>query len=271
MRSVYKLKTVAILFSKTSLLLTLFLSSPLINAVEHWQEDSYITDSFIKVALQREYRPNHISHFMRWKMPLKIFIESELGDKTLQQKLYSVQAEHLHSITGHPLVFVQSEQDANVVVVFSSSKKMKANIVKRAQIENLDSILNDALCLASFQSNREFEIIRGLIFIPIDRVREKGRLVDCVVEELTQLMGLPNDSLAVYPSIFNDRSIDSYLSGLDYLLLKIAYHPLLKTGMSEAQVREKMPEVLQQLRLSGEIENAQWRVFDKSIKRWSGQ
>ena len=125
--------------------------------------------------------------------------------------------------------------------------------------------------MASIESNKQSEIIRGVILIPVDSTRQSGRLVDCVIEELTQVMGLPNDSTAVYPSIFNDRSIDSYLTGLDYLLLKIAYHPLLKPGMSEAQVREKMPAILAELRALGEIENAQWRVFDNSIKEWLGQ
>ncbi|MFT6986252.1 MAG: hypothetical protein ACJAT7_002077 [Psychromonas sp.] len=162
---------------------------------------------------------------MLWKEPLRLFIKSELGDRALQQKLYAVQAAHLQQITAHRLIFVQSERDANVIVLFISSKNMRANIVKRTQIDDLDKILTNALCLANFESNDKFEITRGLIFTPIDRVRERGRLADCVVEELTQLMGLPNDSVAVYPSIFNDRSIESYLSGLDYLLLKITYHP----------------------------------------------
>ncbi len=255
----------------TLIICFLLLNSPAVRAAAHWQQDQYITDSFIDVALNREYHSKQKAHFMRWKEPLKIFIKSELGDPTLQQKLYSVQARHLQYITAHPLTFVQSESDANVIIVFSSSKNMRANIVKRAQIVDLDKILSDALCLANFQGNAKFEITRGLIFIPVDRVRQRGRLLDCVVEELTQLMGLPNDSTAVYPSIFNDRSIDSYLSGLDYLLLKIAYHPLLKPGMTEAQVRNKLPAILDQLRSLGEIENAQWRVLDNSMKKWAAQ
>jgi len=254
------------------LIAAIFLLNPAAAAAQaHWQEDQYIIDSFIEIALKREYQPGQKKQFMRWKMPLRIFIKSELGDPALQQKLYAVHAAHLQQITAHPLTFVQSERDANVIVLFISSENMRANIVKRTQIADLDKILTDALCLANFQRNDQFEITRGFIFIPIDRVRERGRLVDCVVEELTQLMGLVNDSVAVYPSIFNDRSIDSYLSGLDYLLLKIAYHPILTPGMTEAQIRNKLPAILAQLRLQGEVDNAQWRVLDKSIKQWAQQ
>lgn len=237
-----------------------------------WQKDEYLIESFIEIALKREYRANKKTNLHRWQQPLKIFIKSEEGDPLLQQQLYRVQAQHLQSITGRAIHFVTSQQQANVLVVFTSLKKMRGNAFKHTiTTPDLEQVLKSAICMASIESNKQSEIIRGVILIPVDSTRQSGRLVDCVIEELTQVMGLPNDSTAVYPSIFNDRSIDSYLTGLDYLLLKIAYHPLLKPGMSEAQVREKMPAILAELRALGEIENAQWRVFDNSIKEWLGQ
>jgi len=235
----------------------------------HWQQDAYLTDSFIEIALKREYLANKKTTLHRWQKPLKIFINSKQGDPSLQRKMYQIQARHLQLISGHTLSFVQSPLQANVFIVFTSSAEMKDNALKYAEnTADLDNVLKNALCMASIESNNKSEIIRGVILIPVDSARQRGRLIDCVVEELTQLMGLPNDSSAVYPSIFNDRSIDRYLTGLDYLLLKIAYHPLLKPGMSEAQIREKLPAILAELRLHGEIKNAQWRAFDNSIKKW---
>jgi hypothetical protein len=83
-------------------------------------------------------------------------------------------------------------------------------------------------------------------------------------------MGLLNDSDDVFPSIFNDQSIDGYLSGLDYLLLKILYHPKIKMGMKETRVRELVAEVLTELDDDGAITNASSRVLPKSIRVWSG-
>lgn len=241
------------------------------SAQPHWQQDDYLSDSFIEIALKREYLANKKTKLHRWQQPLKIYINSERGDPRLQRQMYQIQAKHLQLISGHTLSFVQSAREANVFIVFTSFAQMKANALKYTKnTADLDNVLKNALCMASIESNKHSEIIRGVILIPVDSARQRGRLIDCVVEELTQLMGLPNDSSAVYPSIFNDRSIDRYLTGLDYLLLKIAYHPLLKAGMSEAQVRKILPAILAELRARGEVENAQWRAFDNSMKKWVG-
>jgi len=90
------------------------------------------------------------------------------------------------------------------------------------------------------------------------------------VEELSQVMGLPNDSDKVFPSIFNDSSIDSFLTGLDYVLLKLAYHPALQPGMTADEVRTALPTALKALRANGDIAQATQRVQVDSLKRWAG-
>lgn len=241
-------------------------------AQQHWQKNNYLITSFINIALKREYQTNENTVLQRWQQPLKIFIKSELGDSQLQKQLYRVQASHLQSITHHPIYFVDSEPQANVVIVFTSRDKMRNRALSyKFKKSNLDMVLKEAVCMANIQVNQQSEIVRSAILIPIDSARQKGRLVDCIVEELTQVMGLPNDSLAVYPSIFNDRSIDTYLTGLDYLLLKMAYHPLMKSGMNEMEIRKTLPVVLAQLRDFGEVDNAQRQVLEKSMKKWLHQ
>jgi len=257
-----------------SWLILLFICVAVQSAVaqEHWQKDDYLTASFIEIALKREYQVNKKATLQRWQQPLKIFIKSELGDSLLQKQLYRAQATHLQSITQHPIYFVDLESQANVIIVFTARNRLREKALNfKFAGSNLDTVLKEAVCVASISANRQSEIVRGVILIPIDSVRQKGRLIDCIVEELTQVMGLPNDSVAVYPSIFNDRSIDTYLTGLDYLLLKMAYHPLLKPGMSESQVKKQLPAILAELKSSGEIDNAQKRVFNNSMKKWLGQ
>lgn len=83
-------------------------------------------------------------------------------------------------------------------------------------------------------------------------------------------MGLPNDSDQVFPSVFNDHSIDSFLSPLDYLLLRILYAPELKSGMDVKAVQKALPAVLARLRQEGEIDAAPMRVQAGSLKQWAG-
>ena len=102
------------------------------------------------------------------------------------------------------------------------------------------------MCLAYFSTYSDNSINRAVVIIPVDRARAHAKLLSCVVEELTQVMGLPNDSDKVFPSIFNDKSKDDFLSGLDYLLLKLLYHPKIKVGMDTVHVEHLLKDIIAQ-------------------------
>ena len=54
----------------------------------------------------------------------------------------------------------------------------------------------------------------------------------CVVEELTQIIRLPNDSTIVQAFIFNDRSQCFKLTANDLMLLRILYGPRITYAMA---------------------------------------
>ena len=59
----------------------------------------------------------------------------------------------------------------------------------------------------------------------------------CIHEELAQALGLPNDSNAARPSIFNDDEEFALLTPQDEAMLRLLYNPALHPGMTEAQAR----------------------------------
>ena len=61
--------------------------------------------------------------------------------------------------------------------------------------------------------------------------------LSCIHEEITQGLGLPNDSPRARPSIFNDDEEFAFLTAHDELLLRILYSPELRPGMSPAEAR----------------------------------
>jgi hypothetical protein len=83
-----------------------------------------------------------------------------------------------------------------------------------------------------------------VVVIPIDRVMARGRLEACVVEEITQILGLPNDSDDVVPSVFNDHSPDIELSWQDILLVKLLFDPRLRPGMPRADALANVRMIL---------------------------
>lgn len=255
--------------SRGLLALLLLLAGHSARADERWQSDSYLTESFMAIAMEREYGEARQTRFARWQQPIRLQLVNESGDKPLQADVVKVQAAHLARITGHPISMVTAKPNLTLIMTDYSKMKSWANRTMGGD-PSVGMALKEGLCLANFATNAKHEISRATIIIPVDYSRAKGRFLDCVVEEFTQVMGLPNDSDKVFPSIFNDNSIDSFLTGLDYVLLKMAYHPALKAGMSSDEVRAALPLAIKDLRAKGEIREANRRVQQQSLKSWAG-
>jgi fructose-specific component phosphotransferase system IIB-like protein len=236
-----------------------------------WHDKQYITDSFVTIALRREYETNAKNDIVRkWHKPIRVYIESKVGNSALQKEMVSVQLKHLSSITQHSIGLVNAKDEANVVIVFILKADMESSIkAKGPYITDVDAALKGAACLSSVKSTSTGELLSAGIYIPVDSTRSAGKLVNCVVEEITQIMGLFNDSPKVYPSIFNDQSIEVYLSGLDYILLKLLYDPGIASGMREQRVRRIVLKMLAKYEQEGLIENASANVLLHSMSRWS--
>lgn len=249
--------------------LLLSLPWPHVSATERWQSDSYLIESFMTIAMEREYGEAKQTRFARWQQPVRLKLVNESGDKPLQAEVVRVQAAHLARITGHPITLVSDKPNLTLIMTDYQRMRSWANRTMGGD-PSVNMALKEGLCLANFTTNKQHEISRATIIIPVDYSRAKGRFLDCVVEEFTQVMGLPNDSDKVFPSIFNDHSVDSFLTGLDYVLLKLAYHPALKAGMNSEEVRAALPVAIKALRTQGEISEANRRVQQQSLKNWAG-
>lgn len=240
-----------------------------VQGAARWQSDDYLIQSFFEVAMKREYGHEQHVRFSRWQTPIRLKLINEFGDKPLQAEVVRIQSQHLARITGQPIKLVDS--NPNLTLIMTRRQEM-ASWASRTigQDGSVKIALKEGICLANFATNARYEIARATIIIPVDYSRDKGRFLDCVVEELTQIMGLPNDSDKVFPSIFNDHSVDSFPTGLDYVLLKLAYHPALHAGMTADEVRAALPVAIKTLRANGDIAQADQRVQIESLRRWAG-
>ena len=242
-------------------ILVIILPSHLLSAAiaqEHWQKPAFILNAFSEVALKNEYGPDD-GRIKKWHSPVNIWIDHQVGDRKLHEELLLSHVKQLAEITRHPIRIVNSPEKANVRFVFTRFENMQETARKELG-KNADSILYSTLCLAQINTAPSNEISSARILIPVDQARMHGKLISCIVEEMTQVLGLVNDSNAVYPSIFNDRTPNELLSGLDYLLLKILYDPQLHAGMHKSQVLNIAKEVIAQLVASGEVSHASKRV-----------
>lgn len=82
----------------------------------------------------------------------------------------------------------------------------------------------------SFAGGRMGALDRAFIVVNTDR---DGFLIDhCLLEELTQSLGLPNDSDILRPSIFSDHDTLRKLSPTDEILVRTLYHKRMFAGMT---------------------------------------
>ena len=70
--------------------------------------------------------------------------------------------------------------------------------------------------------------------IVINKARPAEKTDHCVLEEMTQSLGLPNDTTPPWPSIFSNTGTVKELSWVDNVMVKTLYDARMKPGMSRA-------------------------------------
>ena len=246
-------------------LLFLLFCPLLAGAQQAWQRPGFIIDSLVEVALRSEYGRDPM-RLRKWTEPVRVHVDHRVGDPALHNQLVDAQLSQLADITGHSIRRVNGTAGANVELVLLRQSDLPGLWQQRAG----EPVPRGALCVARIWSDNQSRIQRALIAIPVDRARERGRLVSCIVEELTQILGLPNDSEKVFPSIFNDKSTDQLLSGLDLVLLRLLYDPRLTPGMGQEAVRSEAKKVLTELTVNGVVDNADTSVRKGAMYRLMG-
>lgn len=236
--------------------------------VSHWQQSQYIENSFYDIALKNEYNTKQ-TKIRKWNQPLKVYIDHQVGDSNLHLRILKIHLSHLNQITHLPVEYVKTKDQANLKVFITQSKYVNKIIATEISPKSVKQLRN-AVCLANIRQNKHSEITKALVIIPVDRARMHGKLISCFVEELTQILGLPNDSKSVYPTIFSDKNIYKLLTGLDYLLLKILYSPEVKAGMTQEEVKPIIVKLLKKWQKDGTLKNAQQEVVKGDLYKMMG-
>ena len=232
-------------------------------AAADWHQAQYIVDSFFEIALKNEYSKKD-QVVRKWPTTgIRYHYVHRVMDNRLHEELTELHLRHLQMITGLPIKPAKSIKEASLIIVFSREDSLKDDLQRffdKRSTREQDYFFRNSVCLGHFSTQADGSIQKAVVIIPVDRARERGKLVDCIVEELTQILGLPNDSDNVFPSIFNDRSIDHLLSGLDYILLKILYDQRLRIGMNKAEAIPVVRSIVTGFIQSGLVDSADRQV-----------
>ncbi|MGP1717670.1 MAG: DUF2927 domain-containing protein [Methylophilus sp.] len=239
-----------------------------VSADEAWQSPEYLQQAFIEIALRSEYAVGE-QPVRKWLQPVKVWLEHHTDQTEQHSLLTKYHFQHLAKITGHPISFARSRQEANFVVVFSHLQLWRNDIALVSGNLSLKPP-PDAACMFGLDLDDKKAIRKAWVVIPVDYAQEHRQLLSCIVEETTQAMGLPSDSDKVFPSIFNDHTPESLLTGLDALLLKMLYQPAIKPGMRASQVKPFLANILQKWQLDGTIQQAEKNVRQSELYEMMG-
>ncbi|KIE20012.1 hypothetical protein SE23_13795 [Vibrio sinaloensis] len=220
-----------------------------------WLDPEFVERAFVDVALKREYNSGNWQ-LVKWNQPIKIWVNHQVGDQELHDLLTSAHLTHLSQLTGVPITRVNTRSQANVIWIFTRESQWRKEVEKELGKSALNN-MHGAICKAGYRlDSRSGAITSAAIIIPVDQARNHGKLLACIVEEVTQVMGLPNDAESAFPSIFNDETPEDLLSPLDVVLLQLLYEPELTVGMNAEQVRPIVRKILRRYQKQGVLDKA---------------
>ncbi|MEG3617300.1 DUF2927 domain-containing protein [Magnetovibrio sp. PR-2] len=187
---------------------------------------------YAKVLFGSEYNPKLAKKAVsKWQGTVGITIN---GKPT--QQLAAMTSKHLNTIAGlTKLKFKQIKPGTpmqRIDLIFMKRKHMtNINGLPGPFMSNIRQMAADPSmrCFFLSQSNAENRINYALVMVNIDM--DPAHLNACLLEELSQVMGLPNDVDAYWPTIFQPIDTSTELSVWDRLYLKTLYDPRTKPGM----------------------------------------
>lgn len=184
----------------------------------------------------------------RWPGPVRLQAEfgpSVAGPRRQEDKKFLANyADRLARITGHSVSTTETRGNFHVIYAsLDDSEFIRARvqqILPNISAENLEIFANPprsfyCLVLAGGPQHDPLSYTRGVALIRAehpDLVRHS-----CVHEEVSQGLGLRNDSPRARPSIFNDDDEFALLTSHDEKLLTMLYDARLQPGMSAQQAR----------------------------------
>ena len=210
--------------------------------------DREIIEGFFKTAFGAEYHlAGRVDRIRKYDMPVRVFADGNRRDRKAQ--LAKVVADIGRRVQHLDIAMTETRDAANVLVTLVRDRDLYRTITTFYGSERAHEIKTslDPQCLSGFRKNEKYEIQHSDVILTVDN----GDFIflDCAYEELLQSLGPINDTSSVPWTMFNDQVSMGFFDVYDQYILNILYDPRIKTGMTIAEVRDVLPEVLADVRV----------------------
>lgn len=190
-------------------------------------------DYFKEIAFKGEFGDNQSEHIKKWTKDIRFFVMGDPSEPLLDE-LDRVVNELNAMIQAPQLIQTNHEQEANYRIFFGSGSEYAEEIES-----NASPYIDDNYGFTWIYWNSAFEITRGSMYVDIYRTETLDEKKHLLREELTQSLGLLNDSEQYPESIFYQgwTSTTEY-APIDREVIKLLYHEKIQPGMNRQQVEE---------------------------------
>jgi hypothetical protein len=151
--------------------------------------------------------------------------------------------EYAAKIPNLHLSLADGPADLEVRLIDEKNFKSALRTAFGDQVTNEFVARTNPQCMTSVKSSGEGEILRSISFIIVD----KGDRIflDCAYHELLHAFGLSNHDQRNAWTTLNQHRMVGYLTVYDLVLLTALYDPRVRPGMTPAQAKALLPQVLQ--------------------------
>lgn len=196
---------------------------------------------FMEVALQEEFYKGQAPILRKWQGEIRYQVQGKASDALLQELQNIV--EELSLLTGLAIKQVNSAQKANLIIFFGKGKDYTA--IEPAAAAYVAA--NRGLFF--FRNNAQGEILSATLYVETQDKKVSPKAQKHLLrEELTQLLGLPNDSPRYPKSIFYQPwSLTTQYTPIDRFLIALLYHPALSVGLSAEACAARIEQIFKNL------------------------
>jgi hypothetical protein len=181
------------------------------------------------VVFGSEFLGEDTPYIRKWIGPMRVAVAGDPQGR--YSDLIDAHLATLRQLTGLDIARVRDAASAgvNARILFLD----RASFIASARgylAKGKPGTNHNLACFGVFKSNRDRDIVQFSAMIPSDGSREN--VAACIVEEVTQVLGLPNDSYDIHPTIFNDDDEYHQLTWQDRLMVRVLYDRRVAPGMS---------------------------------------
>ncbi|MBM3566652.1 MAG: DUF2927 domain-containing protein [Alphaproteobacteria bacterium] len=206
--------------------------------------DDRIANLFEEVVFGSEIDPRLASGVIaKWQQPIRIGVRGKPTARHLE--FLRARAATLEKLTGLSIRVAANDEASNVTAVFVPRAQMTKIRIDGVSEDLIRKLAGPGGCYFISWQKPPGSIIGAVIVVNTDR--DDAMVNHCLLEELTQSLGLPNDTDILRPSIFSDHDTLMDLSRTDEIVVRTLYDTRLKAGTLKAGTRQVVLPIIREL------------------------